>query len=200
MTNPSTAMDRDVVDVLTADHREVEVLFVELENRQGTPEHRRHLADVVIAELVRHAIAEEMYVYPAARKVLPDGDEIAEHEIAEHADAERTMKELEAVDPSEPRFDELLAHLTSTIRHHVQDEENGLFPRLRAAVAREELVELAGKVETAKRTAPTRPHPAAPDRPPANKLLAPGTGLVDRVRDAFSGRPTTTAELREMES
>ncbi|MCP3783508.1 hemerythrin domain-containing protein [Micromonospora sp. A3M-1-15] len=195
MTDVQT--ERDVVDVLMTDHREVEAIFVELESRQGTPEHRRQLADVVIAELVRHSVAEEAHVYPAARKALPDGDQLAEHEISEHADAERTMKELESLDPSEPRFDELLAKLTATIRHHVQDEENDLFPRLRAACAREELVELAGKVEAAKKSAPTRPHPAAPDHPPANKLLAPGTGLVDRMRDALSGRPTSMRELRE---
>ncbi|MFG2166011.1 hemerythrin domain-containing protein [Micromonospora chersina] len=195
MTDVQT--ERDVVDVLMTDHREVEAIFVELESRQGTPEHRRRLADVVIAELVRHSVAEEAYVYPAARKALPDGDQLAEHEISEHADAERTMKELESLDPSEPRFDELLTKLTATIRHHVQDEENDLFPRLRAACAREELVELAGKVEAAKKSAPTRPHPAAPDHPPANKLLAPGTGLVDRMRDALSGRPTSMRELRE---
>jgi len=197
MSNPQTVDDQDVVDILVTDHHEVEALFVELETRQGTPEYRRQLVDVVIAELVRHAIAEEAYVYPTARKALPDGDQIAEHEIAEHADAERTMKDLESVDPSDPRFDELLAHLTSTIRHHVQEEENDLFPRLRAATAREELVELAGKVTAIKKIAPTRPHPSAPDRPPANKLLAPGTGLVDRVRDALSGRPTSMDELRE---
>ncbi|MFC0029217.1 hemerythrin domain-containing protein [Micromonospora chaiyaphumensis] len=195
MTDVQT--ERDVVDVLMTDHREVEAIFVELESRQGTPEHRRRLADVVIAELVRHSVAEEAYVYPAARKALPDGDQLAEHEIAEHSDAERTMKELESLDPSEPRFDELLTQLTATIRHHVQDEEADLFPRLRAACAREELVELAGKVEAAKKSAPTRPHPAAPDHPPANKLLAPGTGLVDRMRDALSGRPTSMRELRE---
>jgi hemerythrin superfamily protein len=197
MTDTHNATGQDVVDVLTADHREVEALFVELESRQGTPEHRRQLAHVVIAELVRHAVAEEMYVYPAARKALPDGDQIAEHEISEHSDAERTMKKLESLDPSDPRFDEVLAHLTSTIRHHVQDEESDLFPRLRAAVAHEEMVELAGKVEAAKKSAPTRPHPAAPDHPPANKLLGPGAGLVDRMRDALSGRPTSMAELRE---
>ncbi|WP_262283207.1 hemerythrin domain-containing protein [Micromonospora sp. MA102] len=189
--------ERDVVDVLTTDHHEVEAIFVELESRQGSPEHRRQLADVMIAELVRHAVAEEAYVYPSARKALPDGDQLAEHEISEHADAERTMKELESVDPSDPRFDELLTHLTATIRHHVRDEENDLFPRLRAACAHEELVELAGKVAAAKKSAPTRPHPAAPDHPPANRLLAPGTGLVDRMRDALSGRPTSMAELRE---
>ncbi|PWU47270.1 hemerythrin [Micromonospora globispora] len=200
MTNAQTTTGQDVVDVLMADHREVEAIFVELESRQGTPEHRRQLADVVIAELVRHSVAEEAYVYPAARKALPDGDQIAEHEISEHADAERTMKELEALDPSDPRFDELLTQLTATIRHHVQDEESDLFPRLRAAVAREELVELAGKVEKAKKAAPTRPHPAAPDHPPANKMLAPGTGLVDRMRDALSGRPTSMQELRDKQS
>ncbi|SCL37253.1 Hemerythrin HHE cation binding domain-containing protein [Micromonospora pallida] len=197
MTTPQADRGRDVIDILTTDHREVEALFVELESRQGTPEHRRRLADVVIAELVRHSVAEEAYVYPAARKALPDGDQIADHEIAEHAEAERTMKELESVDSADPRFDQLLAHLTSAIRHHVQEEEADLFPRLRAAVAQEELVDLAEKVEAVKRIAPTRPHPATPDHPPANKLLAPGAGLVDRIRDALSGRPTSLAELRQ---
>ncbi|MFG1838857.1 hemerythrin domain-containing protein [Micromonospora sp. NPDC049175] len=195
MRNRETTDDHDVVDILVADHREVEALFVELETRQGTPEHRRHLVDVVIAELVRHTVAEEAYVYPIARKALPDGAEIADQEITEHADVERTMKDLESVDPSDPRFDELLAHLTSTIRHHVREEENELFPRLRAATAREELIEAADRVATVKRIGPTRPHPGAPDHPPANRLLAPGIGLVDRIRDALSGRPSSMDEL-----
>ncbi|WP_422737989.1 hemerythrin domain-containing protein [Micromonospora sp. WMMD729] len=199
MSSPQSTGEQDVVDILVADHHEVETLFVELETRQGTPEYRRQLADVVIAELVRHAVAEEAYVYPTARKVLPDGDQIADHEITEHADAERTMKDLESVEVSDPRFDELLAHLTSTIRHHVRDEENDLFPRLRAATAREELVELAGKVTAFKKIAPTRPHPSAPDHPPANKLLAPGTGMIDRMRDALSDRPSSMDELREQQ-
>lgn len=197
MSNPQFTDDHDAIDILVADHREFETLFVELETRQGTLEHRRQLVDVVIAELVRHSVAEEAYVYPIARKALPDGDEIADREIAEHADAERTMKELESVEPSDPRFDELLAHLTTTIRHHVREEERELFPRLRAATAREELFEVADKVTAVKKFGPTRPHPGAPDHPPANRLLAPGTGLVDRLRDALSGRPTSVDELRE---
>ncbi|WP_328367885.1 hemerythrin domain-containing protein [Micromonospora zamorensis] len=197
MSNPQNDDDHDVVDILVADHREVEALFVELETGQDTLEHRRQLVDVVIAELVRHSVAEEAYVYPIARKALPDGNEIADREIAEHTDAERTMKELESVDPSDPRFDELLAHLMSTIRDHVREEENELFPRLRAATAREELIEVADKVTAVKEIGPTRPHPGKPHHPPANKLLAPGIGLVDRMRDALSSRPTSTDELRE---
>lgn len=68
------------------------------------------------------------------------------------------------------------------------DEERNLFPRLRAACAPEKLDQLGDKVRQAKKTAPTRPHPAAPDKPPANKLPAPGAGMVDRLRDGLSGR------------
>jgi len=195
MTNVEGGADRDVVDVLVSDHREVEALFQELERGQGTPDHRRQVADVVIAQLVRHSVAEEAYVYPTARRALPDGDQVAEHDIEEHAEAEQTMKELEAVEATDPRFDELVSRLSSMIRHHVEEEESELFPGLRSACAREELVELAGKVEAAKRMAPTRPHPSAPDRPPANKMLAPGAGLVDRMRDALGGRATTPEDI-----
>ena len=47
---------------------------------------------------------------------------------------------------------------------------------------------LGDKVRRAKKLASTRPHPAAPTKPPANRILAPGLGLVDRMRDALSGR------------
>lgn len=183
-----TRTHSDVVSVLTDDHRAVEQVFVQLESRQGEPGVRRDLADHVIAELVRHSVAEEQYLYPAARKALPDGDTVADHEIAEHAEAERTMKDLDGLDPTDPRFDELLSKLMSEIRHHIADEESDLFPRLRQACSEAELVELGEKIVRAKEMAPTRPHPAAPDRPPMNKILAPGAGLVDRMRDAITGR------------
>jgi len=53
-----------------------------------------------------------------------------------------------------------------------------------------ELTELGKKFERAKKMAPTRPHPSAPDKPPANKILGPGVGLIDRMRAALSGRNT----------
>jgi hypothetical protein len=72
----------------------------------------------------------------------------------------------------------------------VQDEETEQFPELRRAVPHEELVELAGKVETAKKLAPTRPHPGAPNSELFHKLAGPGVGLVDRLRDLISKRAT----------
>ncbi|WP_216207389.1 hemerythrin domain-containing protein [Amycolatopsis aidingensis] len=184
--------NRDLISVITEDHRAVERVFTELESRSGSPQHRRDLADHVIAELVRHSVAEEQYLYPAARKHLPNGEEIAEHEIAEHSEAERTMKELEDVQPTDPRFDQLLGQLMSDIRHHVEDEENDLLPKLQAACSEQELRELGEEVLRAKEIAPTRPHPSAPDTPPMNRILDPGAGLIDKIRDGLSGRSANT--------
>ncbi len=185
-----TTETTDLITIIKQDHREVEEVFLQLEKGEGTPEHRRNLADHVIAELVRHSVAEEMHMYPAAREHLPDGDEIADHEIEEHSEAEEVMKELDGLDPRDPRFDELLSTLMADVRHHIEDEEGDLLPKLQQACSADQLRDLGEKVRNAKMVAPTRPHPLAPDKPPANKILAPGTGLVDRMRDALSGRAT----------
>ncbi len=182
------AHEGDVIQVLTTDHREVEQLFGQLEALPVSDPKRRDLADDVIKELVRHSVAEETYVYPAVRDKLPGGAAIADKETAEHAEAEQTMKDLDGVDPGDPRFDQLLGKLMAEIREHVADEEANLFPQLRAASTQAELDELAKKVNAIKAVAPTRPHPSAPDNALSHKLLGPATGLVDRVRDLFGRR------------
>ncbi|MDR8413773.1 hemerythrin domain-containing protein [Nonomuraea sp. 3-1Str] len=180
---------RDVITVLVTDHREVEQMFAELETMIGAiGERPQTLAEQVVIELVRHSVAEEAYLYPAVREHVPGGDELADKEIAEHAEAEETMKRLERLEPGDDDFWPVLEELMREIRHHIQDEEGDLFPRLRAACPPEALTELGAKVERAKKLAPTRPHPSAPDKPPADKLLAPGAGLIDRLRDALTGR------------
>ncbi|WP_433305678.1 hemerythrin domain-containing protein [Actinoplanes sp. CA-030573] len=186
MTNET---DRDVVDVLTADHREVTALIGEISTVRD-PMVRRDLTDTAISELVRHAVAEEMYVYPAMRKHLPDGEKSVQHDIEEHKELERAMKELEDVDVNTPEFETALGRLTEILADHVQDEEADQFPELRQRIPREELVTMAGKVETAKKLAPTRPHPSAPNSELFHKLAGPGVGLVDRLKDMITGRVT----------
>jgi hemerythrin superfamily protein len=179
----------DVIAELSNDHREFEALFQQLERPGGTDQERREAASRVIAALVRHSVAEEMYLYPTARAALPDGEELADREVREHAEAEQVMKDLEGRHPADPEFARLATRLIADVRHHIADEEGQLFPSLQQACTAEQLADLGDKVRAAKSVAPTRAHPSAPDRPPFNKLLAPGTGLVDRLRDALSGRP-----------
>ena len=180
-------LEQDVVDVLTTDHHEVLDLLQQIKTSTNTEE-RRDLADTVISELVRHSVAEEMFVYPAMRKHLPGGEEAVEHDIKEHKELELTMTKLEAVSAEDPEFVQLLGQLETVLRDHVQDEEAEQFPGLRAQVPREELVEIAKKVEAAKKIAPTRPHPLAPNNAVFHMLVGPGVGLVDRLRDKLTNR------------
>ncbi|HYN95629.1 MAG TPA: hemerythrin domain-containing protein [Pilimelia sp.] len=185
----SSETSGDVIDILISDHRDVTALIGNIWSVTD-PMIRRDLADTAISELVRHAVAEEMYVYPAMRKHLPDGDKAVEHDVEEHKQIERTMKELEAADVSSAEFDAALRRLEELLADHVQDEEADQFPELRRRIPQEELTELAGKVETAKKLAPTRPHPGAPNSELFHKLVGPGVGLVDRLRDKLTGRAT----------
>src|SRR3989440_11658153 len=149
------AEQSNLIDVLVADHHEVEEMFTELESGTIDVARRTELRDKVITELVRHSVAEEMSLSPPARKALPGGDQLADREIEEHAAAERVMKALESVAPEDPRFDELLAQLITDTRGHVADEETALFPRLQAACPEDDLVSLGEKVRRAKKIAPT---------------------------------------------
>src|SRR4051795_13559280 len=74
-----TSGDRDVVEVLTVDHREATALIEQILSTPA-PEERRDLADTLISELVRHSVAEEMYVYPAIKEHLPNGEEAVRHD------------------------------------------------------------------------------------------------------------------------
>ncbi|WNB85138.1 hemerythrin domain-containing protein [Cellulomonas sp. ATA003] len=177
----------DVVDILTSDHRDMLDLLAQIEGT-GDAERRRDLADTVIAEVMRHAVAEEMFVYPAIAKHLPDGEQEVEEDKREHEEIVQVMKRLEDADAAGPEFLAIARELEADLREHMAEEEADQFPRLRAHIPHDELVTMGTKVESAKKLAPTRAHPSAPHSELFHKTLGPGVGLVDRLRDALSGR------------
>ena len=94
------------------------------------------------------------------------------------------LDELLDLDPRDERFDAKVSVLTENVRHHVREEEGELFPSLRRAMSRAQLLELGATLERARLLAPTRPHPRGPDEPPAAVVSHAVSGVVDRARDA----------------
>jgi hemerythrin superfamily protein len=79
---PVTGTQRDVVELLTADHRDFERIFQQLENLRGATDEqsvrrKRELVDEVTIGLVKHSVAEETQVYPEVEKKIDKGE--AEH-------------------------------------------------------------------------------------------------------------------------
>jgi hemerythrin superfamily protein len=178
----------DMVTELVKDHREVEEMFQKLERPTLSSDERNSTLQDVITELVRHSVAEEQYLYPTAREALDDGDSIADHEIEEHSTVEKQMKELERMDPADAGFTSTLHQFIGDVRHHIEEEEGELFPRLQKACTPEQLRELGDKIRTIKKIAPTHPHPSSPSTPPGTTVAGPLAGLFDRVRDAVTSK------------
>jgi hypothetical protein len=94
----------DVMAILTADHREMIDVICQIESTSDASR-RRDLADTLIAEIMRHAVAEEMYVYPAIEKHLPDGPEEVRQYKEEHQVIVELMKQIERTDaPIQPSW------------------------------------------------------------------------------------------------
>jgi Hemerythrin HHE cation binding domain len=184
---------RDVIEVLEHDHREVEQMFAELESLRGAsmeePKSRRKaVTEQVTIELVRRSVAEEVLVYPQVEDKV--SAEEAEHARKEHAEAEETLQRLEKLDVDDPAFDDELATLMAEIRHHIDDEESQMFTDMRHAIDAEELRKLGTRVEAFKKVAPTRPHPKVPNEPLPRMAAGPAASLFDRMRDLATGRGT----------
>jgi hemerythrin-like domain-containing protein len=182
---------RDVIEVLEHDHREVEQMFAELESLRGASSddaksRRRDLTEQVTIELVRHSVAEEVLVYPRAESKV--SAEEVEHAREEHAEAEETLQRLEKLDADDPTFDDELSTLMAEIRHHIEDEEGQMFSHMRHVMDAEELRKLGSRVEAFKKVAPTRPHPNVPNEALPRTAAGPAASLFDRMRDLATGR------------
>ncbi len=178
-----TTIQPDAVELLETDHAEVEQMFVQIES---LPEgdSRTQLIQGVIRELSVHATIEEQVLYPAVREALPDGEALAQEAIDEHQQVKETLSAIESADAPTER-DQLLVTLMSNVRHHVEEEETELFPKLKAAIGASELQEMGGKLASAKKLAPTHPHPNAPNTPPGNIVGGIAAAAIDKARDAL---------------
>ncbi|MCK7622393.1 hemerythrin domain-containing protein [Streptomyces sp. RS10V-4] len=180
----------DALEVLMHDHRMVEQLFRDY-HAAASDTQRRAVVELLVRELSKHAALEELLVYPLARKVLPDGAEEIDEHLGEHMAVKQTLLALDKLPEGDARTDGLVAELRRDVTEHVREEEEDFMPRVRAAVSQEDLDDLGQVLTKAKQSAPTRPHPHAPDQPPALTLAGPVAAAYDRLRDRLDRRPRT---------
>lgn len=170
----------DAITLLKQDHKTVEKLFKQFE-KSTRPSQQRKLAGQVIEELSVHAAIEEMVFYPAIRDRVPTTEDTVLESLEEHHVVKWLLSELEDMKPDHERFKAKMSVLIESVRHHVQEEESELFPQVRKEVKRKELAELGDALEKAKKTAPTEPHPRAPDTPPGNVVAGATAAVLDKA-------------------
>ncbi|OKI50775.1 hemerythrin domain-containing protein [Micromonospora sp. CB01531] len=180
---------RNLIDLVAREHAALLGLAGQVTDPDLPAERRREVLDVLTAVVSRHLSAEEQYLFPAARAAVPAGAELVDREIEADAGLLTALRELSGPD------DPALAEVADRVRRHV-DRVAALVAPLREVATDAELIRLGNRWEIAEEAAPTRPHPGTPATPPWNKLVEPAVGVVDKVRDAVTGRRTQLSDLK----
>ena len=108
----------------------------------------------------------------------------SEDAVKEHQEAKGLLAELAKLDLGTFDMDAKVATLRKAIEHHIKDEEEEIFPKVAKALGTKRVDELGSRIERAKKSAPTRPDPAAAAHSPGH--------FVDRNR---LGRCRSTHQL-----
>ena len=182
----------DAIALLVRDHKEVEQLFRQFEKlTERAQKSKQKIVAKIIRELAVHAAIEEMLFYPAVRtaalkansRSLKEAADTVLESLEEHHVVKWTLSELEKMKPEEERFDAKVQVLMESVRHHVEEEQEELFPKVRKLFDSEVLEQLGERMQKAKKVAPTRPHPRAPDQPPGNMVAGTVAAVMDRAKD-----------------
>lgn len=184
-----------VFDVLASDHEQVKDLLSQFERAPGASgggdsllaAHKK-MAETLVIEESKHEAVEEMYFWPAVREHLADGDTLADQAISQEQEGKELLTKLDKLDAGDPEFTTLIGEFIKAGRDHIAFEETQVWPALRAALTEAEAADLGDKIEQAKKTAPTRPHPHTPPSPGVLKAAGPAAAAADRARDAATGR------------
>jgi hemerythrin-like domain-containing protein len=117
----------DILEHLTKEHREAEKLMKQLSDSAPGAKRERVLDELVDALNV-HMLVEEQYLYPIVDRVLghkTEQEAETEHSLALHGLV--TLQDL----IKEPGFGAAVDMLQAGVGHHVKEEENEIFPKLR---------------------------------------------------------------------
>jgi hemerythrin superfamily protein len=150
-------MSQDAIVMLKADHKEVRGLFREFQKPSTTPARRGRLVEQIIELLTVHTYIENEVMYPRVQALLPELEQDVLESFEEHHVADLLITELVTMSPSDERFEAKATVLIENVTHHMEEEEQEWFPKVREGLSRTQLRELGDELDAAKKRAPRRP-------------------------------------------
>lgn len=136
----------DVFEILKQDHQKVSGIFQQLEQGGGS---REQLFTQLKKELDLHAHVEETILYPALKEHEETRDLVSEA-YEEHQEVKDLLTELQAMPKTGEDFEATLAELKDSVEHHVDEEENEMFEKARAALGQQQIDDIGQRIQQAK--------------------------------------------------
>jgi hemerythrin superfamily protein len=151
-------MSTDAIVLLKNDHKEIRRLFAQFEKAGDNAEATKGaLVKKMIELLTVHTYLENEVMYPEVRKLLPDLEDDILESYEEHHVADVLVSELMMLNPGDERFDAKTTVLIESVRHHIAEEEDDWFPKVRTGLGRKQLQELGARMEQKRKKAPRSP-------------------------------------------
>jgi hemerythrin superfamily protein len=135
----------DAIELLKAQHREVEDLFSRTEKAK-TSGPKRKVFEQIADKLAVHAAIEEHQFYPAVKAKRTE--DILLESLEEHLGIKRVIADLLKIDKADDTFEAKVAVLKELVQHHVEEEESDLFPKVRKVLDPDELLKLGETMAT----------------------------------------------------
>jgi hemerythrin superfamily protein len=151
-------MSTDAIVLLKEDHQAVKKLFREFESAgDNATVQKRDLVGKIIELLTIHTYIENEIMYPEVRKLVPDIEDDILESYEEHHVADVLCMELFTMSPENDHYAAKTTVLIENVEHHIKEEEEEWFPKVREALGRKELAELGERMLEAKKKAPKTP-------------------------------------------
>jgi hemerythrin superfamily protein len=151
-------MSHDAIVQLKDDHQKIRKVFRDFQQAgENAVVRKGQLVDTMIELLTVHTYIENEVMYPRVRELLPDLEDDVLESYEEHHVADVLVMELAAMKPDDERFDAKTTVLIENVTHHMEEEEQDWFPKVREGLGRTALQEIGEELLAAREKAPTRP-------------------------------------------
>ncbi len=151
-------MSTDAIVLLKQDHQEIRRQFRAFEKAgKDARASKARIVDKIIELLTVHTYLENEVMYPRVRELLPELEDDVLESYEEHHVADVLVVELAGMKPGDERFDAKTTVLIESVTHHIEEEEQDWFPKVREGLGRKTLQEIGAAMLEARRKAPTRP-------------------------------------------
>ena len=137
----------DAFNLLKTDHRKVEDLFSQLESARGQAKLR--VFEQIKMELDLHTHIEEKVFYPALEKPKQT-HELTLEAYEEHDVVKKLLQQLSRAKTATEEWEAQAKVLQENVEHHVEEEENELFPKAQDALSEEQIEALGEQMEAEK--------------------------------------------------
>ena len=151
-------MSTDAIVLLKDDHKQIRKVFRDFQSAGEEATARKgKLVDTMIELLTQHTYIENEVMYPRVRALLPELEDDVLESYEEHHVADVLVMELSAMKPTDERFDAKTTVLIENVQHHMDEEEQDWFPKVREGLGRKQLQEIGEEMLAAKKKAPRKP-------------------------------------------